>query len=119
MHDLFLVFTFTFEIRGHTNSVYTDVISMCMCGVCLRAISGGKSVTSKVWAHITKLRDKGGNTSNIMKYLLTKQHLYLLSPGSSSNCNSRDTHIEVNSAVELHSRDCTYSQSQVHYLHVF
>ncbi len=92
-----------------------------MCGLCLRAISGGKSETFEVRAYVTKLSDsvrcnicssvvviKGSNTSNIMKHLLTK-HIYLkqcavftMSPISSSN--SRDTFTSnADSAVELHS----------------
>ncbi len=75
-----------------------------------------------MWAHVTKLRDasvrfnicssaienKVGNTSNIIKHLLTKQHLpqesaaLTLSTGS----NSQETFISnVDSAIELHSRD--------------
>ncbi len=91
-------------------------------GVCLRAIGGGEAL--KVWAHVTKLSEasvrcssvivnKGGNTSNIMKHLLTKHNVYLkqctvftMSPGSSSNCSLRDTFTSnVDSAVELHSRN--------------
>ncbi len=63
----------------------------CACDihvhVCLRAISGGKS--EKVWAHVIKLSytsvrcnicssvivNKGGNTSNIVKHLLTKHNM--------------------------------------------
>ncbi len=65
---------------------YPCTYAVCMC-VCLRAISGGKS--EKVWAHVTKLSytsircnicssvivNKGGNTSNIIKHLLTKHNM--------------------------------------------
>ncbi len=93
-----------------------------MC-VCVQSVVA-RVKRSKVWAHVTKLShtsvrcnicssvivNKGGNTSNIMKHLLTKQLkqcvVYTMSPGSSSNCNSRDTFTSnVDSAVELHSQD--------------
>ncbi len=97
--------------------------------VCLRAISGGKS--EKVWAHVTKLSNtsircnicssvivnKGGNTSNIIKHLLTKHNMrcavFTISPGFSCNCNSRGTFTSnFDSAVVTLTRHCTYSQSQ-------
>ncbi len=106
------------------------VISMSVCPVCVcvQSIIAARVKRSKVWAHVTKLShtsvrcnicssvivNKGGNTSNIMKHLLTKQHLpqamrcslFTMSPVSSSNCSSRDTFTSnVESAVELHSRD--------------
>ncbi len=94
-------------------SFYVCVISMYMCGkcvcVCLHAISGGKS--EKVLAPVTKLSytsvrcnicssvtvNKGGNTSNIMKHLLTKYNMqcavFNMSPGSHIHIEfrSRDT----------------------------
>ncbi len=82
----------------------------------------------KVWAHITKLSytsvrcniyssvivNKGGNTSNIMKHLLTKHNMqcavFTMSPGPS--CNWRDIHIKcwLSGRVTL-TRHCTYLQS--------
>ncbi len=92
------------DIHAHMQCVCVCVLE---CGVCLRASVAARVKRSKVWAHVTKLSDtsvrcnicssvivnKGGNTSNIMKHLLTK-HIYLkqcavftMSPGS-----TRETH---------------------------
>ncbi len=90
--------------------------------VCVQ--SGVARVTrSKVWAHVTKLSDtsvrfnicsstivnKGGNTSNTMKHLLTK-HIYLKQCAVAYllclPAPARATFTSnVDSAVELHSRD--------------
>ncbi len=91
---------------------------------CVRCVFAERVKRSKVWVHVTKISNtnvrcnkcssvivnKGGNISNVMKHLLTK-HIYLkqctvftMSPVSSSNL--RDTFTSnVDSAVELHSRD--------------
>ncbi len=108
----------------HACDIHERVSGVC---VCVQSIIAARVKRSKVWAHITKLSDtsvrcnmcssvivnKGGNTSNIMKHLLTKHNIYFkqcavftLSPVSSSNCNSQDTVTSnVESAVEFHSRD--------------
>ncbi len=106
-----------------------DVCSTCVwySYACVRCVFACKSVAarekrSKVWAHVIKLSDsircnicssvimnKVGNTSNIMKHLLTKHDIYLqqcavftMSPISSSWDTFKSN---VDSPVELHSRD--------------
>ncbi len=106
----------------------TCVLYPCACAVCVCMQSVAARVKrSKVWAHVTKLSDtsircnicssvilnRGGNTSNIMKHLLTKHNIYLKQCIAYLLClpapaAARETHSHqmlTHSAVELHSRD--------------
>ncbi len=103
------------------------MFARCACNIHAHVFAA-RVKCSKVWAHNTKLSDtsvqcnicssvivnKGGNTSNIMKYLLTKHNIYLKQCAAfTMSPDSWDIHIKCwfRGIVTL-TRHCTYSQSQ-------
>ncbi len=86
----------------------------------MQSVIAARVKRSKVWAHVTKLAsdaicssvivNKGDNTSDIMKHLLTKHNIYVLKQCAVFTIQlqlqlARHVHIKCYSAVELHSRD--------------
>ncbi len=114
------------DIRAH-------VRCMCVC-VCVQSVAA-RVKRSKVWAHVTKLSNtsvrcnicssvivnKGGNTSNIMKHLLTKHNIYLKQCAAfTMSPLARHIHIKCwfSGRVTL-TRHCAYSQSQKYIICVY